>query len=164
MPSSSSSSIDWLAVKPKKQLNGGNHSAGVWLLDGGTAVRKRVDLTKPDQKAAFDREAKILKYLTDRRCPHTPVLLAVDPETGTIITSYVGVPVVDTSKNRSEEAAVRKQLRRRWNVVQKKPGLLKKIMYKIGNNGYLHNVARDADGRMRLYDFGSKTWRIRRSK
>jgi hypothetical protein len=152
--------IDWSTVKPHKELTGGHHSAGVWLLEGGKAVRKRVDMKNVAQKAAFEREVRILKYLTERNCPHTPALLHVDSKKGELIMSYCGTPVFDTKASRSEEAWVRRELRRGWKVAQAKPGFVKRLMYWAGNGRYLHNVARGEDGRMRLIDFGSKSWGI----
>jgi hypothetical protein len=137
-----------------KELKGGNH-ATVFL----NKETKQVYKTYNDPFSSdYRHEKTILEHLLKLNCPFVPQLLEANDCQGKLVMTYVGKPAPKTKKNYALLKVLRKELKEKYHLVQKKPKLIKKAFQLWREPKTIHNVLIGEDGSLFFIDFGSKTW------
>jgi len=137
-----------------KELKGGNH-ATVFLNKETNQVHKTYnDRFSPD----YRHEKTILQHLLKLKCPYVPELVLADDCQGKLVMTYVGKPAPKSKENIASLKELRKELKTKYHLVQKKPSVLKKAFHYWREPKTIHNVLIGDKGQLFFIDFGSKTW------
>lgn len=139
-----------------KQLKGGNHATVVW--DKTTMMITKTYLNPFCED--YRHEKVILQHLLDLDCPFVPKLKEANDCQGKLIMSYVEKPAPKSKKNWALLKELRKELKHKYHLVQKKPSTIKKAFYLWREPKTIHNVLVNEEGQLFLIDFGSKTWSL----
>lgn len=139
---------DYRKLQISKIFDDGCKSKGVFLLEGGTIVKKVYDCKNLTHVKRFKTEIKFLKHLQD--CDFVPKILAIDKKHCTFYMNYCGIKPIENDINIKENQRLIKELHTKWNLVRKSK---KNPQYKTS----LINTT-ILDNKMYIIDFGSSNW------